>query len=571
VSLPTAGPWTRADTRLLVVVVALAVTTWLPRFRGPIDLRYDAGVYYTLGTSLAQGKGYRLLNEPGAIQAIQYPPLLPVFAAIHERLLGSSDPVKVGHWLRISAFLLFVGYAAAVYGMSRRFLTRGYAFLVAAMCAVHTQTVFMSDSFAADVPYGFVSTLFFLVGGGFGAGLLAVASYAIRSAGVALLGAWIGESVLRIRLRQAALRAAVAIVALGTWQVYTSGVKHSPEYQQPAYAYQRAGYQFYNVGYLENMAYKDPFRPELGQASSRDLVKRVLVNLGELPMGLGEGVSVHRGWWRSEVEKLNQKVPAIHAPKWLADVAIIILCLLVIAGTVLLAWHGYWIIGLYLVGALLLMALTPWPGQFIRYLVPLTPFLTLALVYALAAASAWAAQTAHWVWRSARLCLLGAVSVILIQHCYALYKTYTKYLHPAVFVDAAGKRHDYRLLFHDRTWQLHDDALDWLARRAKPGEIVATSAPHWAYLKTGLPSVMPPYVPDGAEADRLISAVPVTYLIVDRLEFVDIGRRYTTPIVAHAPDQWRLIYFVNDTGPRIYQREVSAVPASKVAASRGAK
>ncbi len=37
-----------------IVLLALAVTFWLPRFRGPIDLRWDAGVYYILGTSLAE-------------------------------------------------------------------------------------------------------------------------------------------------------------------------------------------------------------------------------------------------------------------------------------------------------------------------------------------------------------------------------------------------------------------------------------------------------------------------------------------------------------------------------------
>ena len=236
-----------------------------------------------------------------------------------------------------------------------------------------------------------------------------------------------------------------------------------------------------------------------------------------------------------------------------------------------MTWEGHWIVGLYLVGAILLIALTPWPGQFIRYLVPLTPFLTLCLVYALAAASERAVQTGHRIWRSAQVGLLGAVGLILIQQAYTQYKTYTKHYEPAVFIDAAGKRHSYRLLFHDRTWQLHDEALDWLARQAKPGEIVATSTPHWVYLRTGLQSVMPPYVADGAEADRLVNDVPVTYLIVDRLEFVDIGRRYTAPIVAHAPDQWKLIYSVNDTGPRIYRRELSGVPAAKVAASRGAK
>ena len=47
-------------------------------------------MYYILGTSLAGGHGYRLLNEPGQIRAVQYPPLLPAIVAIHERLLGTS-------------------------------------------------------------------------------------------------------------------------------------------------------------------------------------------------------------------------------------------------------------------------------------------------------------------------------------------------------------------------------------------------------------------------------------------------------------------------------------------------
>lgn len=40
------------------VVLAIALLVWLPRLSGPIDLRYDGGVYYLLGTSLAQRHGY---------------------------------------------------------------------------------------------------------------------------------------------------------------------------------------------------------------------------------------------------------------------------------------------------------------------------------------------------------------------------------------------------------------------------------------------------------------------------------------------------------------------------------
>ena len=53
------------DVRYILLLLGLSLLTWIPRFRGPIDLRYDAGVSYILGTSLAEGKGYRLLNEPG--------------------------------------------------------------------------------------------------------------------------------------------------------------------------------------------------------------------------------------------------------------------------------------------------------------------------------------------------------------------------------------------------------------------------------------------------------------------------------------------------------------------------
>jgi hypothetical protein len=76
---------------LIIILVAVAALSWLGRLSGPIDLRYDASTYYILGTSLAEGRGYRLLNEPGEIKATQYPPLLPLIVAAHQRLLGTGN------------------------------------------------------------------------------------------------------------------------------------------------------------------------------------------------------------------------------------------------------------------------------------------------------------------------------------------------------------------------------------------------------------------------------------------------------------------------------------------------
>src|ERR1700757_3530206 len=85
----------RTDTVYILILLTIVIVCWLPRLSGPIDLRWDGGAYYILGTSLAEGKGYRLLNEPGEIEAIQYPPLFPAIIAAHQWILGTSNPIIV--------------------------------------------------------------------------------------------------------------------------------------------------------------------------------------------------------------------------------------------------------------------------------------------------------------------------------------------------------------------------------------------------------------------------------------------------------------------------------------------
>src|SRR5512132_3512566 len=119
----------RPDVIAALVLATLATFCWVPRLRGPIDLRWDGATYYVLGTALAEGKGYRLLNEPGEIEAVQYPPLLPTIVAAHQLVIGSNDPVIVGRWLRLSFFLISVGYIFTSYVVLRQFLSTGYALL----------------------------------------------------------------------------------------------------------------------------------------------------------------------------------------------------------------------------------------------------------------------------------------------------------------------------------------------------------------------------------------------------------------------------------------------------------
>src|ERR671921_730146 len=146
----------------LAVLFGLSLALWLPRLRGPLDLRYDAGVYYVLGTSLAEGKGYRILSEPGAIQAVQYPPLLPALVAVHQRLVGTNDPAVVGHWLRVTYAVMFLGYILGVYYLAARFLPAGFAFLAALITLLQVHTTWMSDLLFSEIPFALTTVLFLL-------------------------------------------------------------------------------------------------------------------------------------------------------------------------------------------------------------------------------------------------------------------------------------------------------------------------------------------------------------------------------------------------------------------------
>jgi hypothetical protein len=216
---------------------------------------------------------------------------------------------------------------------------------------------------------------------------------------------------------------------------------------------------------------------------------------------------------------------------------------------VLLAFRGEWSIPLYVAGSGILMSLTPWPSQFDRYLAPLTPLLAIALLLALG-------ETRKHLPRLISAFFLLVVLGILSMQAGVLLTVYTADHQPATYEDASGQRREYRLFFYPPAWQQYDAALAWLKRTAKPEEIVATSAPQWVYLQTGLRAVLPPFERDVAEAERLVESVPVEYLIIDDLGFVDVSSRYAAPIVRTFPERWTLIHSTPDGGTRIYRRTV---------------
>lgn len=529
---------------MCLLIGAAALASWWPRWGGPIDLRWDGGAYYILGTSLARGEGYRILSEPGGLSSSLHPPLVPAFVAAHELLLRTTDPVVVGRALRVTVALCSAAYAIVVFLLLSASLPRALAAAVTLVGVLQPQYVYFTDALYAEAFFGLFTIVFFVVRryrrdtlGFVVCGVCAVLAYEARTAGIALLAAWVVDHALKKETRRALTALVVSALLVASWTSWIKAVESSPEYRHPAYAYQTEPWVYFNVSYARNLlTYFDPWRPELGPLTPSGFVRRVAPNLRGLPRSIGQAVST----WE--------------APGALA----LPLGILVLGGLLLQAVRREFAVVLYVVLSLAAMCATPFHKQFARYLLPLYPLLALALFELLA----WATVQARSRWPVLPAALGTAIPwlvivVIALRTTSEVRGMYANWHHDVAY-EQHGQAVRYRLFYYRPEGADLDAALDWLDRRAAPDDTLAAGDPQWVYLRTGRRCVVPPFVLDGRQGQQLIDSVPVKYLLAP----VKPGPydRFTTPLLAANPDSWRRVWRGANGTLDVYERVGSLRP-----------
>jgi len=478
--------------------------------------------------------------------------------ALYQSFLGTSDPKVVAPWLRISYATLFLAYALAALALAKKYLPPRFAVLAATLCLLQIQTVFLSDLLFAELPFALVSVVFALFI--FDRPLtshpwlrevasfaLAAAGFLLRTIGVVLLATWVLEALTRHRWRLAIARTMLALVPVVAWQVHVAWVRGSYEYAHPAYEYQRASYQYYNVSYVENVLLINPFRPELGRLDARGITTRLTTNLPSLAAAIGEAVSTKAGYWHEFLKDAQRHLGSTSLiPRFVRFIPIFAMTVIVLMGLLILVRRRVWLMAFIVLGSIGLVWVTPWPGQFTRYLMPLSPFLAVCGVLPLASTVNMSLRMRQrWVITFARVFLACALVLALTAEGYALLKAFRKRSKKeAIVIPQTGDK-GYRLFYHDDSWQAWEEAADWIGTHARSDAIVATTAPHLFYLRTGRLAVLPPMEPDPVHAGRLLEGVPVLYVIVDDLKFLDLSRRYARPAVKNDPMGWQLVHSIH--------------------------
>lgn len=558
----------RTDVLCVGVLLVVVVLMWVPRLGGPIDLRFDGGVYWITGTSLARGDGYRLLNEPGEVRSMQYPPGLPLIVAAHQWAMGSHDLLTVGPALRITYALMSVALTMSVYVLARGHLRPAWAAMAALIAAFYPFSYYLSDVLYTEVPYALLAIWLAILlrrgteaGRGWGpevaGGVMVAGAFLLRTAGVALMAAWVGEAMFRRRWRVMAVRAAVCLVPFVAWQGYVWSVTSSAEYATPAYDYQRAPWYYSNVPYAVNSRLVDPFEPELGVADAGDLVVRVGGNLLVAPEAMGQAAALPRDYWEWAYFLLQPRLglPDLTA---LSPAITFTLGALVLAGLVLMLRRRAWFFALFVIASTGIVCLTPWPEQFVRYLAPATPFLSTLLVLTLVTCADVMRRRFGRLGGTRFSPFHALVAFILLgimaSQLATVAATYRHYRQEVTYYDEQGAPHRHRQFYYDRKWRALHAAQDWVATQARPGDVMATSTPHTAYAHTGVKSVILPLEIDRERALALLDSVPVRFVVLDDVGYPEISSRYGAPAVEARPDRWRLVHEEAWGNARVYER-----------------
>jgi hypothetical protein len=360
------------------------------------------------------------------------------------------------------------------------------------------------------------------------------------------------DSLIRRRFREALIRALLVLVPVAGWQAYVAAVERSEAYKHPAYEYQRAPYLFYNVSYARNVVLRDPFTPEKGQVR---IVRRIVRNALDLPVNFGETLSASRGYMEMGLHGVFGSGPT--ANPLIGWGVYIVLSMfggaLVTGGVALLLLRRQTVVPLYILIYSGAMCLTPFPGQYLRYLMPVMPLLALAAIVCLDTVASWRHRPAREGRRWFTLSLTGAVlgTALLIQMLVTLF-VYVREYRTIAYVDVGGKPVAYKLFFYNDAQRGFDEAIEYVRAHAAPTQVVAAGTPHWIHLRTGLKTVMPPFERDVVTAQRLLDSVPVRYLVIGR----DVvgTERYMLPVVQRFADRWQAVYATAVGGWTVYRR-----------------
>jgi hypothetical protein len=278
---------------------------------------------------------------------------------------------------------------------------------------------------------------------------------------------------------------------------------------------------------------------------------------------VGGAISAPRKEWELAFETLKQMRIIKHVVPWRAiDVALALLGSVVLAGLLIQIARGQIIASslvLMYLAALTTMA-TSYFSELPRYVWAMSPLLMQAAFIGAAVIHQRLAATRAIFRRTSMVAASALIAAVVALNASSVGSLYASSLHTVRHADWNGRPVEYRLFTYDPDYPQVDAALEWLKEHAISTDVVASTTPHWVYVRTSIKAVLPPFELDPVIGQRQLDSVPVRYMIVADW----LSRKYGLPTVTAMPSLWRRVFTEGQCA--VYERVPDHLDASSAAA-----
>lgn len=571
-----------------VMLLALGLTTWM-RHGWVTVVNLDSAIYGILANSLAHGQGYLLQSDPNPTPYFTFPPLLPWMLAGCQTLAMAVSPQLspfalqglyklVIHLMWTGGVGLFALWLQTVadQGTKRYFPKRWL--LWATLLAVALGPLFYkySEDVLSDVPFWvwvmvalyaaevrgalpvgapddatspFVKVMWFVVG------LVAVLAAALtRQMGLALVVAWLGVLVVKRCWKKAVVSLVAFVLVLGSWQA----TEHVYRSQQLAQAKVPVANTLNQAG-VQQVLEKSPIKLEFIKHFL--VVKPVSQDAAKQTVALRDRLQLA---WQN-LQQYGQIGVAQVLPRWpmttstgkhnvlgTPAVAGLLACFMAIG-----VWATRRVTPLtWAYSAVSMIVLLNYPYVSPRFLLPLMPFVLLALFLGLQ-------QVARTLKPLGGKVAFGFTTSSAAKVMLALRWAMAWILCPGLVWLAVGTGAAQALRWVNHGHQIgqqgqgpsrdpanlsYYDALVWIKHHAPPGTLVVSRKPPVTFYYSGQPSVAFPFTQDDPQLMAFLQTTArqnqprfTQVWVLEDAAFSE-SQSLLTPAMAKHPQQFAKLY-----------------------------
>jgi hypothetical protein len=460
------NPLDRRDALLAAVLACTLLTAGSLRLdRAICGICHDDAIYVLTAKSLAEGRGYRLINLPDSPPQTKYPVLYPAALAA----LWTAWPRFPDNLILLQGLSLACGAAVAGgsyhYGVRFGYFTRPVAFGAGLLCATTPIYIAFSTVTMSEMPFGFLFLLaLWRADGllhtpdarpGFGDGVLFALPFLCRGIGIAFLPAVL---LAFGRARRPRWRVTAGMLAgVLPWVVWVAAARLTQGSDEVL------GYYTDYFGWWKSFGLAEPLRLVCGN------IFRLVISVAGLPLEGGFKPLFERGGLLLTLAlSVTGLMGLFPAGRDLTRGRLLPLALLAYAAIVL-AW--------------------PWPPP--RFVVPLLPLPTAYLLRAISNVQ-WpdALRRTRLVAGYAGCGVLVAANVIVFaDNCQTRYRVGPT--QPELGAEPGP-------------WAEYDAILAWLRGHTQPGDVIASGTDPLIALYTGRQSFYPIVCPPQALFDSAV-------------------------------------------------------------------